>query len=168
LREEGSQGSTWRGPDFYVWDEDAREAERWASDLARASRGARVDLGGADVWTCAWCGRSHWRTLWSEGSRPAARGCPAGTDELLASELADAWLVLSRGERLEGLRLLAPDEASRLLLWLEPRDRAALLHALPPAERQLWSRRLRWDEHRPISHGICDECAQRGLRPAAS
>ena len=31
-----------RGPCFYVWDEDAREAESWAAELAQAMRPFRT------------------------------------------------------------------------------------------------------------------------------
>jgi hypothetical protein len=38
-------GFTRRGPHFYVWDEDAREADHWAAELAQASRSVQpVDL----------------------------------------------------------------------------------------------------------------------------
>jgi hypothetical protein len=30
-----SAGSSASGPSFYVWDEDPREARRWAADLSR-------------------------------------------------------------------------------------------------------------------------------------
>jgi len=43
-----AQGFAHRSPYFYVWDEDAREAESWAAELARASRGlARPEPGAA-------------------------------------------------------------------------------------------------------------------------
>jgi hypothetical protein len=34
-----------RGPSFYVWEEDAREADRWAAELARAIRSPLGNVG---------------------------------------------------------------------------------------------------------------------------
>ena len=65
---------------------------------------------------------------------------------LLASELADAWPVLSAEERLEGLRLLPHAEAEDLLLSLPARDQAELILETSPGERRSWMRLLPPDD----------------------
>src|SRR5207249_9568417 len=65
---------------------------------------------------------------------------------LLASELADAWPVLSAEERLEGLRLLPHAEAEVLLLSLPARDQAELILETSPGERRSWMRLLPPDD----------------------
>ncbi len=70
----------------------------------------------------------------------------AQADALSGDELADAWLFLDATERVEGFRLLAPDEAENLFLGLEARDQATLLAKLPRGERQLWVRQLAPDD----------------------
>jgi magnesium transporter len=67
-------------------------------------------------------------------------------DTLLAAELADAWPFLSVEERVEGFRLLPPEEAEGLFLGLEAGDQANLLQHLPRPERQLWIRQLAPDD----------------------
>ncbi len=70
----------------------------------------------------------------------------AQADALSGDELADAWPFLDASERVEGFRLLAPDEAEDLFLGLEARDQATLLSKLPRGERQLWVRQLAPDD----------------------
>ena len=65
---------------------------------------------------------------------------------LLASELADAWPVLSAEERLEGLRLLPHAEAEDLLLSLPARDQAELILETSAGERRSWMRLLPPDD----------------------
>jgi magnesium transporter len=65
---------------------------------------------------------------------------------LLASELEEAWPVLSPDERLEGLRLLPHGEAEDLLLGLSARDQAELILATSPGERRSWMRLLPPDD----------------------
>src|SRR5437870_9595351 len=65
---------------------------------------------------------------------------------LLASELADAWPVLSAEERLEGLKLLPHADAEDLLLGLSARDQAELILAMQPGERRSWMRLLPPDD----------------------
>jgi magnesium transporter len=65
---------------------------------------------------------------------------------LLASELQEAWQVLSLEERLEGLKLLPHAEAEDLLLGLAARDQADLILAMEPAERRSWIRLLPPDD----------------------
>jgi len=57
---------------------------------------------------------------------------------LSASELADAWPVLSLDERVEGFRLLAETEMDEFFLGRSAADQAALLLAFPIAERKRW------------------------------
>jgi magnesium transporter len=71
--------------------------------------------------------------------RPADSG-------LLASELKDAWGVLSTDERLEGWKLLNQAEAEELLLGLPAREQAELILAAPPGERRAWMRLLPPDD----------------------
>ena len=65
---------------------------------------------------------------------------------LLASELEDAWPVLSPEERLEGLRLLPHAEAEDLLLSLPSRDQADIILGMVPGERRSWIRLLPPDD----------------------
>jgi len=72
---------------------------------------------------------------------------PDGRNEpLSAEELADAWAALDAAERVEGFRILDPEEASDLFQGLDAREQASLLAALPRAERQLWIRQLAPDD----------------------
>jgi len=68
------------------------------------------------------------------------------SDAVQASDLEDAWAFLDAEERLEGFRLLAPDEAERFFTALEAREECALLATFTPAERQLWMRQLEPDD----------------------
>src|SRR2546422_9323090 len=65
---------------------------------------------------------------------------------LLASELADAWPVLSAEGRLEGLRLRPHAEAEDLLLSLPARDQVELILETSPGERRSWMRLLPPDD----------------------
>ncbi|CAG0990730.1 Magnesium transporter MgtE [Myxococcaceae bacterium] len=65
---------------------------------------------------------------------------------LLGEELLEAWAFLSTGERVEGFRLLPPDEAEEFFVSLAGRDQADLLAALGRAERQIWLRQLAPDD----------------------
>jgi magnesium transporter len=65
---------------------------------------------------------------------------------LLASELEDAWPVLSPEERLEGLRLLPHADAEDLLLSLPARDQADIILGMAPGERRSWMRLLPPDD----------------------
>ncbi len=65
---------------------------------------------------------------------------------LLASELGEAWAVLSAEERLEGLRLLPHAEAEDLLLSLPARDQAELILLTSAGERRSWMRLLPPDD----------------------
>jgi magnesium transporter len=63
-----------------------------------------------------------------------------------ASELYEAWPVLSLEERVEGFEFLRRDDADDFFLQLSARDRAQLLTALPVGERRLWLRLLAPDD----------------------
>ena len=65
---------------------------------------------------------------------------------LFASELQDAWPVLSSEERLEGLKLLPHAEAEELLLALPARDQAELILGMSSGERRSWMRLLPPDD----------------------
>jgi magnesium transporter len=72
--------------------------------------------------------------------------------QLSASELEDAWRVLSLEERVEGFELLPPPEAEELLRRLDPRDVAELILALPPGRRRVWMRLLEPDDAADVLH----------------
>ena len=63
-----------------------------------------------------------------------------------ASELYEAWLVLSTAERAEGFTCLPRDEAERFFAQLGTRQRVELLGELPMAEQKLWVRSLPPDD----------------------
>jgi magnesium transporter len=67
-------------------------------------------------------------------------------DELLSTELYDAWPLLSPADRLEGFKLLSRAEAEELFLSLNAMDQVALLLELPQGERRLWMRLLAPDD----------------------
>ncbi len=71
---------------------------------------------------------------------------------LSASELEDAWRVLSLADRVEGFELLLPQEAEEFLLSLPPRDIAELIAALPPGRRRVWMRFLEPDDAADVLH----------------
>jgi NitT/TauT family transport system ATP-binding protein len=58
------------------------------------------------------------------------------------AELYEAWPVLSTQERVEGFKLLQPDEAEDFILHLGSQDQGLLIRALPLAERKTWLRLL--------------------------
>ena len=59
-----------------------------------------------------------------------------------STELYDAWTVLSVEDKLEGFKLLPPEERERFFNQLSARDEANLLAAFPPGERRFWIRLL--------------------------
>ncbi len=64
-----------------------------------------------------------------------------GTDEaFVASELQDAWHILSTEERVEGFRLLPRSDAEDLFFTLAARDQYELIMGLPPGDRRSWLR----------------------------
>jgi magnesium transporter len=74
-----------------------------------------------------------------------ATACSGGLvaeQEFSSSELYEAWTVLSLEDKLEGFKLLPPEERERFFKQLSARDEANLLEAFPPGERRFWIRLL--------------------------
>jgi magnesium transporter len=71
---------------------------------------------------------------------------------LSASELADAWPVLSLDERVEGFRLLGDPEMDDFFLRLASADQASLLLGLSLPERKRWLRLLMKDAVADVVH----------------
>jgi magnesium transporter len=63
-----------------------------------------------------------------------------------AEELQEAWSLLPRGDRVEGFRLLTPDEAEEFFIDLPASDQCELVMGLRPGERRLWLRLLAPDD----------------------
>jgi len=76
---------------------------------------------------------------------------------LLASELEQAWPVLSLEERLEGLRLLPHAEAEDLLLGLPAREQAELILGMSPGDRRSWMRLLPPDDAADVIQAAPEE-----------
>jgi magnesium transporter len=76
---------------------------------------------------------------------------------LSASELGDAWAVLSEEERFEGFLHLERAEADDFFLSLSAREQAGLLRLTPPAERRLWVRLLPPDDTADVIQELPDE-----------
>ncbi|MGZ3441710.1 MAG: magnesium transporter MgtE N-terminal domain-containing protein, partial [Polyangia bacterium] len=70
----------------------------------------------------------------------------AGDEEFVASELQDAWHILSTEERVEGFRLLPRADAEELFFTLAARDQYDLIMGLPPGDRRSWLRLLPPDD----------------------
>ena len=69
------------------------------------------------------------------------------TDEqFVASELQDAWHILSTEERVEGFRLLPRPDAEELFFTLTARDQYDLIMGLPAGDRRSWLRLLPPDD----------------------
>jgi len=64
----------------------------------------------------------------------------------VATDLQEAWPVLSTEERLEGLHLFPPAEAEDFLLSLPARDQAELILRTTLPERRFWMRLLPLDD----------------------
>jgi magnesium transporter len=70
-----------------------------------------------------------------------------GTDEaFVASELQDAWHILSTEERVEGFRLLPRPDAEELFFTLTARDQYDLITGLPAGDRRSWLRLMPPDD----------------------
>ncbi|HXU68280.1 MAG TPA: magnesium transporter [Polyangia bacterium] len=70
-----------------------------------------------------------------------------GSDEaFVASELQDAWHILSAEERVEGFRLLPRADAEELFFTLGSRDQYELILGLPTGDRRSWLRLLPPDD----------------------
>ena len=66
--------------------------------------------------------------------------------QLTSEELAEAWPVLSLDERISGFRALERVDADDFFHSLGAHEQAALIEAMPPAERRLWMRLLAPDD----------------------
>lgn len=78
---------------------------------------------------------------------PAAPESAHGNGEALsAAELADAWHVLSRDERVEALTLLPRSDAEDFFFALDPADQVDVILGLPPGDRRSWMRLLAPDD----------------------
>ena len=62
----------------------------------------------------------------------------AAEESLSAQELREAWPILSREDRLEGLRLLPRDTAEDLFFDLPSTEQAEVVLGLPASERRSW------------------------------
>ena len=71
-----------------------------------------------------------------------------------ASDLADAWGVLSAKERVEGFLLLPQREAEDLFLGLRAGDQAAIIMALPEDRRRSWLRLLPPDDAADVIQSV--------------
>jgi magnesium transporter len=71
---------------------------------------------------------------------------PPLNEGLTASELRDAWMILSREDRLIGFKLLPRAEQEDFFLELSARDHAELLLSLPQQEQRSWMRLLAPDD----------------------
>jgi magnesium transporter len=69
-----------------------------------------------------------------------------GDEEFVASELQDAWHILSTQERVEGFRLLPRADAEELFFTLAARDQYDLIMGLPSGDRRSWLRLLPPDD----------------------
>jgi magnesium transporter len=67
-------------------------------------------------------------------------------EAFVASELQDAWHILSTEERVEGFRLLPRPDAEELFFGLTARDQYDLITGLPAGERRSWLRLLPPDD----------------------
>jgi magnesium transporter len=67
-------------------------------------------------------------------------------DALSASELIDAWPVLSKIDRAEGFAILPRPEAEEVFLGLGAQDQLLLMESLPAGEKRSWARLLPPDD----------------------
>jgi len=77
-----------------------------------------------------------------------------------ATDLQEAWPVLSTEERLEGLRLFPPAEAEDFLLALPARDQADLILRTTMPERRFWMRLLPLDDAADVIQAAPEEDRQ--------
>jgi magnesium transporter len=67
-------------------------------------------------------------------------------DALSATELLDAWPILSKIDRAEGFAILPRPEAEELFLSLGAQDQLLLIESLPAGEKRSWARLLPPDD----------------------
>jgi magnesium transporter len=75
-------------------------------------------------------------------------------DALSVDELREAWPVLSREERVDGLRLLPHAEAEDLFLTLAPREMADVIMGVEPRDRRAWIRLLPPDDAADVIQAV--------------
>lgn len=106
---------------------------------------------------------------------PANAPPPPDDDSLNADDLRDAWSVLSRSDRVEGLRALPRDQGEDVFFEVSARDQAWYLLDLPPSERRSWIRLLEPDDvadlvqeagpkHRDLLLGLLDDTTRREVQ----
>lgn len=90
---------------------------------------------------------------------PPDEGATTAADDetFVASELQDAWHILSPEERVEGFRLLPRPDAEELFFTLSPRDQYDLIIGLPPGDRRSWLRLLPPDDAADVIQQATDE-----------
>lgn len=94
----------------------------------------------------------------SAAAQPQPPPPQADDDERYSAEdLLDAWTVLSRQDRMEGLRQLPRDEAEELFFGLHARDQANILLDLPAPERRSWIRLLEPDDAADLMQEVSAE-----------
>ncbi|MCU1282418.1 MAG: magnesium transporter [bacterium] len=71
---------------------------------------------------------------------------PETDEQFVASELQDAWHILSTEERVEGFRLLPRADSEELFFTFAARDQYDLIMGLPPGDRRSWLRLLPPDD----------------------
>ena len=70
--------------------------------------------------------------------------------------------ILDAGERVDGFRLVAPDEAEEFFHTLTTHDQLDLLQSMVPAERRIWTRLLQPDD----AADLIQDAARAAPRPA--
>jgi magnesium transporter len=80
-----------------------------------------------------------------------------GDDAFLASELQDAWSILSTEERVEGFLLLPRADAEELFFTLTAADQYDLITNLPPGDRRSWLRLLPPDDAADVMQEARDD-----------
>ncbi|HEU0032616.1 MAG TPA: magnesium transporter [Kofleriaceae bacterium] len=70
----------------------------------------------------------------------------AEPEELTPDELRDAWPLLDPAERIDGLRVLAKEDAEDFFLALSSPEQATLVSHVRPRERRHWMRLLEPDD----------------------
>jgi len=77
---------------------------------------------------------------------PRPGGARTDAERLRLSELRSAWPILSKGEKLEGFKLLARGDEEKFFFRLTAHEKADLILALPADHRRSWMRLLAPDD----------------------
>jgi magnesium transporter len=88
---------------------------------------------------------------------------PPLNEGLSASDLRDAWMILSPEDRAIGFKLLPRADSEDFFLALPARDHAALVLALPPEEQRSWMRLLPPDDAADLVQEAAPEQRERLL-----